>query len=247
MDNNLQPTELLYMKDSYLFEETAKVVSMSVHEDGRKIIVLDQTIFYPQGGGQRFDLGSIFTEDSLFKVEEIRFVEGQVLHIGNYEKGEFKIGDEVKLQIDKERRILHSKLQSAGHLIDMAVRHIGYENLVPAKGAHYPEWSEVEYHGEIKPDELETVSQKLQSDLDMMISQGYEVKIIMSSKEEAEIKCYIMPAQLPDNKPIRIVSVWDDMFMPCGGTHVKNVSDLKGLKITRVKSGKGVTKISYSI
>ena len=241
------PTELLYMMDSYLFEETAKVVSASVHEDGRKVIVLDQTIFYPQGGGQRFDLGNISTADSLFKVEEVRFVDGQVLHIGNYEKGEFRVNDEVKLQIDSERRILHSKLQSAGHLIDMAVRHIGYENLIPAKGAHYPEWSEVEYHGEISPEELETVSQKLQSDLDMMISQGYEVKIIMSSKEEAEIKCYIMPAQLPDNKPIRIVSVWDDMFMPCGGTHVKNVSDLKGLKITRVKSNKGVTKISYSV
>lgn len=247
MDNNLQLTDLLYMKDSFLFEETAKVVATQDHEDGRKIIVLNQTIFYPQGGGQRFDIGKIYTEDVSFDVEEVRFVEGQVLHIGKYEKGEFKIGDEVKLKIDSERRILHSKLQSAGHLIDMAVRHIGYENLIPAKGAHYPEWSEVEYHGEIKPEDSETIMQKLQTDLDTMISQGYEVKIIMSSKEEAEIKCYIMPAQLPDNKPIRIVAVWNDMFMPCGGTHVKNVSDLKGLKITRVKSGKGATKISYSV
>ncbi len=247
MDSNLQSTELLYMKDSYLFEETAKVDATQDHEDGRKIIVLDQTIFYPQGGGQRFDIGKIYTEDVSFDVEEVRFVEGQVLHIGKYEKGEFKIGDEVKLQIDSERRILHSKLQSAGHLIDMAVRHIGYENLVPGKGAHYPEWSEVEYHGEIKPEEIVSVMPKLQLELDNMINQGCEVQIIMSSKEEAEIKCYIMPAQLPDNKPIRIVSVWDDMFMPCGGTHVKNVSDLKGLKITRVKSGKGITKISYSV
>jgi len=41
-------TNLLYMKDSFLFEESAKVVSTSIHEDGRNIVVLDQTIFYPQ-------------------------------------------------------------------------------------------------------------------------------------------------------------------------------------------------------
>jgi len=240
-------TELLYMQDSYLFEETAKVVSISDHEDGRRIVVLDRTIFYPQGGGQRFDTGKIFSDSATFNVEEVRFVEGQVLHIGNYESGEFKVDDEVKLQIDKDRRILHSKLQSAGHLIDMAMRHVGYESLVPAKGAHYPEWSEVEYEGVIATEEIESAATKLQADIDKMIEQGYEVKIEMSTKEQAQEKCYTLPPQLPDNKPIRIVAVWDDLYMPCGGTHVKNVSELKGLKITRVKSKKGMTKISYVI
>jgi len=240
-------TELLYMHDSYLFEETAKVVSVSDHEDGRKVVILDRTIFYPQGGGQRFDIGKITGDSTSFNVEEVRFVEGQVLHIGNYENGVFKTEDAIKLQIDKDRRILHSKLQSAGHLIDMAMRHVGYENLIPAKGAHYPEWSEVEYEGVIAPEETESAMAKLQEDIDKMTEQGYEVKIEMSTKEQAQEKCYTLPPQLPDNKPIRIVAVWDDLYMPCGGTHVKNVSELKGLKITRVKSKKGMTKISYVI
>lgn len=240
-------TELLYMQDSYLFEESAKVMSVSESEDGRRIVILDRTIFYPQGGGQRFDIGKISNESAIFNVEEVRFVEGQVLHIGAYESGEFKADDQVKLQIDKDRRILHSKLQSAGHLIDMAMRKTGYSSLVPAKGAHYPEWSEVEYEGTIPPEEIELVPQKLQQQLDEMIAQGYEVKIEMSTKEQAKGKCYILPAELPDNKPIRIVAVWDDLFMPCGGTHVRNVSELKGIKITKVKSKKGMTKISYVI
>ena len=240
-------TELLYMVDSYLFEESAKIESISTNEDGRKTIVLDRTIFYPQGGGQRFDIGIISNESATFNVVEVRFVEGQVLHIGNYTNGEFSIGDVAKLQIDKDRRILHSKLQSAGHFIDMGIRKLGYSNLIPAKGAHYPEWSEVEYEGVIPPEEIESVPQKLQQQLDEMISKGCEVKIEMSTKEIAKEKCYILPAELPDNKPIRIVAVWDDLFMPCGGTHVRNVSELKGLKITRVKSKKGMTKVSYVI
>jgi Ser-tRNA(Ala) deacylase AlaX len=235
------------MQDSYLFKESAKVVSTSNSEDDRKIIVLDRTIFYPQGGGQRFDIGKIYNESATFNVEEVRFVEGQVLHIGNYKNGEFKVGNEVKLEIDKDRRILHNKLQSAGHLIDIAMRKVGYSSLVPTKGAHYPEWSEVEYEGTIAQEEIESVPQKLQQQLDEMITQGNEVKIEMSTKEQAKEKCYILPAELPDNKPIRIVAVWDNLFMPCGGTHVRNVSELKGMKITKVKSKKGMTKISYVI
>ncbi len=240
-------TELLYMQDSYLFEESAKIISTSVYEDGRKVIVVDRTIFYPQGGGQRFDTGKISNDSATFNVGEVRFVEGQVLHIGNYEKGEFKSGDQVKLQIDRDRRILHSKLQSGGHLIDMAIRKIGYTDLVPSKGAHYPEWSEVDYVGTIAPEVVDSVSGKLQAQLEEMIAQGYEVKIEMSTKEQAQIKCYMLPPELPEDKPIRIVAVWDDLYMPCGGTHVRNVSELKGLKITRVKSKKGITKISYAI
>lgn len=240
-------TKLLYMQDSCLFEESAKVVTVSKSEDGRDVIVLDQTIFYPQGGGQRFDTGKITSQSATFEVKEVRFVDGQVLHIGHFSNGSLAENDEVKLAIDKEQRLLHSKLQSAGHLIDMAMRKIGYTDFIPAKGAHYPEWSEVEYVGTIAPEETEQVMQKLQSELDRMIDQGYEVKIEMSSKEAARDKCYIMPAQLPDNKPIRIVAVYDDLFMPCGGTHVRNVSELKGLRITRVKSKKGMTKISYTV
>jgi len=235
------------MQDSYLFEDSAIVESVSEQEDGRKAVILDRTIFYPQGGGQRFDLGVISNDSVIFNVEEVRFVEGQVFHIGKCEKGEFKAGDKVKLKIDKDRRILHSKLQSAGHLIDMAMRRAGYSGLTPVKGAHYPEWSEVEYEGVIAPEEIELASGKLQTQLDEIIAQGYEVKIEMSTKEDAKKKCYILPAELPDNKPIRIVAVWDDLYMPCGGTHVKNISELKGLKITRVKSKKGETKISYTI
>ena len=186
-------TNLLYMKDSFLFEESAKVVSTSIHEDGRNIVVLDQTIFYPQGGGQRFDIGKIFNEAVEFMVEEVRFVDGQVFHIGKYAKGEFRMEDSVKLQIDKDRRILHSKLQSAGHLIDMAIRKIGFTNLIPTKGAHYPEWSEVDYEGEIPTEEIGFITTKLQIELDKMIAQGYEVKIEMSTKEQAQEKCYALP------------------------------------------------------
>lgn len=239
-------TELAYMLDSYLFSSTAKVAGQIDHEDGRQIILLDRTIFYPQGGGQRFDVGQISNEKNTFEVEEVRFVDGVVWHIGKYIQGKFINDEDVKLSVDQERRMLHSKLQSAGHLIDMAVRNLGYTHLVPSKGAHYPEWSEVDYEGMIEG-EAEKVQAQIQDELKRMIQTGYEVKVEMSSAEEAKTKCYVLPAQLPQNKPIRIVAVWNDLYMPCGGTHVKNISELANLQITRVKCKKGITKINYSV
>lgn len=239
-------TKLLYMLDSYQFSGEGKVVSFFDGSEGKKVVILDQTIFYPQGGGQRYDTGYISSSGGKFVVEEVRFVDGLVQHLGQFASGVFAEGDHVTLNIDKENRIFYSKLQSAGHLIDVAVRRCGYLNLKPTKGAHYPEWSEVEYEGTIMADEIEHAVAQIQSDLDSMILHGNEVKIAMTSRAEAQQQCYFLPAHMPDDKPIRIVAVWDDLFIPCGGTHVRNISELSGLRITRIKSKKGTTKISYS-
>jgi len=109
----------LYWQDTYAFEANSKVIAVSDAEKNLKCVILDRTIFYPQGGGQPFDTGSIISADGAkFNVEDVRSKASQVLHLGTFEaEKQFKDGEEVKLQIDKEKRILHAKLHSGGHLL----------------------------------------------------------------------------------------------------------------------------------
>ena len=87
----MEHTRLVYMENMSLLGIDARVV-VSDEESGKKYVVLDQTIFYPQGGGQPFDQGYIRGEHSVFKVEEVRFIEGIVRHIGAFESGSFNEG-----------------------------------------------------------------------------------------------------------------------------------------------------------
>jgi Ser-tRNA(Ala) deacylase AlaX len=237
-------TTLLYMTDNSTEYASVKVEKIDKNENGTFTVILDKTIFYPQGGGQPYDQGKILNSSGIFNVAEVRFVEGEVYHIGTFENGAFSAGEEVKLNVDPERRLLNSKLQSAGHLIDMALRNIGYKEITPVKGFHFPEGPYVEYDGEISGENL---LQNLQTEIDRMTNSGFEVVIKMSTPTEAKEICYFFPEYIPEGKPIRIVSVWNNEFIPCGGTHVKNISELNGLKIKEIKNKKGNTRVSYTI
>src|SRR5690242_13012165 len=96
-------TKLLYMEHMQELEADAQVVRTD-QRDGKHIIYLDQTVFYPQGGGQPYDTGVIENEHARFVVTEVRFIDGEVLHIGHYENGSLVVGDDVTCRVDNERR-----------------------------------------------------------------------------------------------------------------------------------------------
>ena len=241
---SILPTELLYMTDKSTKFDNSEVVDILTNPDGRKVLVLDQTIFYPQGGGQPYDIGTIETVNGVFEVQEVRFIEGLVHHIGNFTKGAIEVGEKVTSQVDESRRILNCKLHSSGHLIDIALRNVGYKDITPSKGYHFPDGPYVEYLGDITD---ESIVEKLQKELDRLISVGYEVLTKMSSLEEAKQVCYFLHRYFPEGKPIRIVSIWNNEYIPCGGIHVSNISELKGLTIKEIKSKKGNTRVSYLV
>ena len=117
-------TKLNYLDNTYLFESEAIFIEIKENEKG-KAVILDETIFYPQGGGQPADRGEIVSGDNIFAVSDVRLDEtGTVGHFGEFKQGEFKQDDKVDLKIDKDRRILNAKLHSAGHLLDCAVSKI---------------------------------------------------------------------------------------------------------------------------
>lgn len=235
-------TNLVYMEDFGVVECDAEVVKLDEHE-GDKVVVLDQTCFYPKGGGQDFDLGTISSDTVAFDVEAVFFIDGEVKHIGHYRNGEFKVGDKVHCVVDEERRELNTRLHSGGHLLDMAVRQLGWK-WTPGKGAHYPHMAFVEYEGEFDGENKEKYIEELQKKIDELINRGSTNTIKFMSPEEMEKTGAVVPDNLPKGKPTRAV-FYNDFPVPCGGTHVSYVKDIGKLQVTKIKKKDGNIRVSY--
>lgn len=228
--------------DQYVDE--ARVVQV-MNEEGKIVVTLDQTIFYPQGGGQPFDTGIISNQDKKFLVEEVRFVEGIVKHIGKFEGGEFESGDRVTCFIDVQCRELHTRLHSGGHLIDMGLKQLGV-TWKPGRGYHFPNGPYVEYNGSLESVDVEKLKGDLETICNQIIQKGIKTSILFMPKEEMNSVCAFVPEYIPENKPARVV-MYGDFGIPCGGTHVNNLSDIGGVSIRKIKQDGENIRVSYTL
>ncbi|HEY5235999.1 MAG TPA: alanyl-tRNA editing protein, partial [Rhabdochlamydiaceae bacterium] len=125
-------TDPLYLTDPYLKEVEATIIDFI--EPDR--IILDQTIFYPMGGGQPTDQGTIvFENGEKAEVYQVLVKDGEINH---FIKSQHKPspGEKIKGTLNWERRFKHMRLHSAGHIIDFALFLLGYSPspLSPLKG-----------------------------------------------------------------------------------------------------------------
>lgn len=210
-----------------------------VQHEGDLGVVLDQTVFYAQGGGQPGDRGTIKLNDNCtFQVTKTIKNEGRVLHLGSFVEGaSFEAGAQVQLSVNKEFRELVSFLHSAGHLIDMAVRRVGLD-WTPVKGSHFPDACFVEYNSKsasansfIDAD----LAPKIQAEYDSLVQQDLPVKVTIDYSQQHQ------------GLPLRQVSFAGMSTSPCGGTHVHSTCKLGNIKITKIKSKNGISKVSYEI
>eukprot|EP00743_Colponemidia_sp_Colp-15_P008633 GILK01009396.1.p1 GENE.GILK01009396.1~~GILK01009396.1.p1 ORF type:complete len:269 (+),score=41.58 GILK01009396.1:35-808(+) len=244
-----------YLANTYQFESRAVVLEVSATntDDGVKTILLDRTIFHPQGGGQPSDTGYIRSADgsTVFAVESLKAEKsGHIFHIGKFIEGEtFTPEQEVCLQIDRQLRETYARLHSAGHLLDVAMTRCGF-SLKPGKGCHFPEGAYVEYIGSIQDPDKDAVIQRLQAECNALIQAGSSVAVQTVSHAEAGSILPEVPDYLPVDRPVRIVSLISDDpagVCPCGGTHVQDVKQIDRIRITKIqKKGKN-TRISYSL
>ena len=237
-------TKLLYLEDFTALRCGAIVVDV-VHEDARSVIILDQTVFYPQGGGQPYDRGMIRGPAGTFRVDEVRYVDGVVKHIGVFESGAFQQGEAVTGEVDRARRELHSRIHSAGHVIDMAV-HALQLPWVPGKGFHFPEGPYVEYAGNVDDRDKEKVKVDIERLCNAFVAEGRATTLRFMEKERMADVCHFVPDYLPEGKPGRVV-MYGDFGIPCGGTHVANLSEIRSIVIRKVKMKSGNMQIAYDV
>ena len=106
------------MEYGNIFTDSATLLSVTQHHNNQQAVVVDQTIFYPQGGGQPYDKDLIKKGNNIFVVEEVRFKDGTAYHIGFFQKGSFDMGRSVMLHVNKTQRIFNSRNHTASHLIE---------------------------------------------------------------------------------------------------------------------------------
>eukprot|EP00903_Cladosiphon_okamuranus_P008880 g8502.t1 len=167
-------TQRLYFLDTYKLVGEAVVLGVIEDEAQGPAIILDRTIFHPQGGGQPSDRGTITWGSCTVSVEMVRDVGGVIHHFGAISGSASwpEAGRPASLALDGPRRLRHAALHSAGHAVDMAVvGAVGAGVFSPLKGYHFEHSPYVEYHGAL-PEGLtkEVFIGKLNSELDKLVT-----------------------------------------------------------------------------
>ncbi|MFC1802323.1 alanine--tRNA ligase-related protein [Patescibacteria group bacterium] len=233
-------TELLYLENTYLFESTATFLETRQNEKGLAII-LDKTIFYPQGGGQPTDTGYIRNNNTVFKVTFVGLDEkGVVWHFGEFEQGSFENNQEVSLEIDEEKRKLHTRIHSAGHLLDCAVQEMNL-GITPDKGFHFVEGPSLESEGTLE------VTDELKGSIEKKVNELVEANLKVNRENVSSEEAVKKGMKAPTGKDVRLIGFENYKECGCGGTHVIASADIGKITIRKMSSKKGRTKISYAV
>lgn len=236
-------TDLLYLSNTYLFNETGKIIDKGSDEKGT-FLVLDRTIFYPQGGGQPSDIGVIEFGEKKYNIHFVSFLNGNVLHYTKDDIKNLALGGNIQMSIDKEKRLLHSKCHTAGHLVAGLANRL-FEDLIGKKGYHFLDGPYVEFEGLLKSS-IEDFHVQLNEILVEFLN--LDLRINAYAVEPDFIKKLKLPIgfQAPEGKSLRVVEIEGLDPVPCGGTHIESTFFLKNLQIKKVQSKKGVLRISYN-
>jgi Ser-tRNA(Ala) deacylase AlaX len=216
------------------------------------VVVTSETIFYPQGGGQPSDVGTMksVSGSSSFDVQLVRNApQKRTLHLGTFAEGSapFAPGEEVKQVIDGEKRLLYSRLHTAGHVLSLAVAELRdlITDVVDTKAQHYPDAAYVEFRGLIDGKHKEAIQEKT----DELVAKKLPVRIHWWHMDELHKKCQAVldGFTLPEGELARAVEIEGVGAYPCGGTHVLDSSGVGKIVVGRIKRAKGMTKISYAV
>ena len=217
----------------------------TVTKSKKDYVTLDQTAFYPLGGGQPSDTGYLEWDGKKVAVKEVIKKGDSVKHILNGERP--TVGTKVHGKIDWEKRYSHMKMHTAQHILsgiifdDFNARTVG--NQIHA------DYSRVDFHPvKFSDKDLEEITQKFNE----IVAKNLPIKIYQEDRESLEKRVDQQRAHL-DLLPkfitrLRIVEILGFDVCPCAGTHVKNTSEIPKIeKIKRDTKGKDRDRIIYSL
>ena len=239
----LYDTDLVFLKDSYLTELQTTLIEVGQDETGAPMLYLDSTLFYPEGGGQPSDTGTITGPHGTAKVTHARYMHGVVAHQCEIE-GVFSPEETVTCRIDWEGRHRNMRAHTAGHILhDALVQLPGMAGVSPLKGNHKKLY--VDYAGDtlIPADLAPALEQKCNE----IIAADYPLEFRQVSLDELKQICEYVPANLPADKPLRVVKIGPFGAIPCGGTHVRRTGEVGPMQILGIHMKKGVNHIKYQL
>lgn len=164
---------------------------------------------------------------------------------GNFAR--LKKEEKVAIVICRHTRILHSAYHTAGHWIaSIATENLGL-SLTPIKGYHYPDGAYVEFDGD-KSEIAENILERIH--FAMAIDRQAHLKIaaeIISADDTTKLNQAMLPENFRPNpnKPLRLVTIEGYKSVPCGGTHLSGIREIKSLQATKIFWKNGKIRISY--
>ncbi|WHY85248.1 DHHA1 domain-containing protein [Neobacillus novalis] len=208
----------LYYQDAYLTKFTAKVEKQEKDPSGKWYVVLNQTAFYPTGGGQPNDLGTI--ENT--KVVNVEEIEGEIRH---YLEGSLTDTNiEISGVLDWQRRFDHMQQHAGQHILSAA-----FEQVL--------DYKTVSFHlGE----EIVTIDLATEALSEQAVKQVEELanQIILENRPietkwvtEEELSHYSLRKETKVKDNIRLVIIPDFDYNGCGGTHPKATGEVRAIKI----------------
>ena len=203
------------------------VSSVSAGDDA--LIILDQTPFYGEKGGQIGDVGVIETTEGRFIVTDTQILGNAVAHVGYTEQGCFEVGKTVKARIDVTNRAQICAHHSATHLLQAALQqvlgsHVAQKGSFVCANRLRFDFSHFEA---VTAEQLQQV-EKLVND---QIRANSEIKTQLMTLEDAKKTCAMALFNDKYDDTVRVVSMGDFSMELCGGTHAKRTGDLGLFKI----------------
>lgn len=226
----------LYQEDSYATRFQARVVRAWSDEQGHHV-VLSQTLFYPESGGQPADTGVLrggFGEVRVLHVYEEAKAFGDVVHRVD---GPIPEGAEVEGEIDWNRRFRHMQRHTAQHILSQALlRAGGYHTIAVSLDSPV---STVDLEEEVEEAKL----QEAEALANFAVYADYPIEAFWVSEEEL--------ARYPLRRPpkvqgqVRLVRIGDFDLAACGGTHLRTSAQAGPIKVLKWERYKGGSRVYF--
>jgi len=234
-------TSLLYQTDGYIQEFEATLIAVN---EAERSVLLDQTAFYPGGGGQPCDMGAITCDNTKYMVERVKKQGEDAIHFISGSEKLPGIGMRIHGRIDWDRRYKLMRTHSAMHVLcgvvfrDYGAQVTGGE-MEPLKGRMDFEFASM--RGELV--------KEIETHVNEEIAMGRDINVRILPRDEAfripdliRTKINLLPAGISQ---VRTVEIQGLDLQADGGTHVKNTSEIGSIRVVDYKSKGAINKRIY--
>lgn len=246
----LEKIERLPQTKRFYYDEPERMEFEAVVLDAfDDYVVLDNTYFYPEGGGQEADHGMVMAGTFVYDVIDVQMYNNVVVHKLDVSEKELLInrGGMVICQVDKKRRMAHSRHHTATHIInDVARKVLG--NHIWQAGAQKTETRarlDISHYKHITQEELNEI--EMLANKKVMENKKVNFETLERTDAEQKYGFCLYQGGIPPGKTLRIVKVGSDIEA-CGGTHCPStgvIGPIKILKTERIQDG--VERLEYAV
>ena len=235
----------LYLNDCYLDTFGAKIIEKTSNG-----VILDQTAFYPESGGQLGDTGLLRSETDSYEVINTHQKHGRIIHVLSSLEG-LEIGNSVKGELNWDRRYQQMRVHTAQHIISRFFQINYHAETISTHLKTTTSYVDLHPISKISPDELKSMASKINK----RFSKNMPVTISFLPRKEAieflrekEYQTKYLDMVPSSINEFRIVTIDEYDWSACAGTHVKNTSEIGEVVFIKTKNkGKLRERISYNL